>query len=182
MCLTPLAGCAGCGTDGRRRGSPAVLCSLLGAGLCHMDAVTTNFSQDAGTSPPMAMSNRTAQHMERNYTDITQDCWDYFVYLMSNVMTSELCEWKVIRGPYSRLQHCLELGAEHLNYSYPNALAEQYIFQSHYLYFHNCTLEHPVYFDPPEDVLLAMIIAPICLIPFLVTLVIWRSKDGKAQA
>ncbi|NWX58472.1 RAMP2 protein, partial [Promerops cafer] len=119
---------------------------------------------------------------ERNYTAITQQCWDYFVYLMRNVMTSELCEWKVISRPYSELQHCLEEWAERLNYSYPNALAEQYIFQSHHRYFQNCTLEHPVYFDPPEDVLLAMIIAPICLIPFLVTLVIWRSKDGKAQA
>lgn len=26
MCPTPLAGCVGCGTDGRQRGSPAVLC------------------------------------------------------------------------------------------------------------------------------------------------------------
>ncbi|NXW72571.1 RAMP2 protein, partial [Hirundo rustica] len=119
---------------------------------------------------------------EGNYTDITQQCWDYFVDLMRNVTTSELCEWKVISRPYSELQGCLEYWAEHLNYSYPNALAEQYIFQSHHRYFQNCTLEHPVYFDPPEDVLLAMIIAPICLIPFLVTLVIWRSKDGKAQA
>ncbi|NWR36125.1 RAMP2 protein, partial [Tachuris rubrigastra] len=116
------------------------------------------------------------------YSDITQKCWDYFVYLMRNVTASELCEWKVISRPYSELQYCLELWADRLNYGYPNALAEQYIFQSHHRYFHNCTLEHPVYFDPPEDVLLAMIIAPICLIPFLVTLVIWRSKDGKAQA
>lgn len=84
--------------------------------------------------------------------------------------------------PYSELQRCLEYYADRLNYTYPNALAEQYIFRSHHRYFHNCTLEHPEYFDPPEDVLLAMIIAPICLIPFLVTLVIWRSKDGKAQA
>lgn len=79
------------------------------------------------------------------------------------------------------LQDCLEGWADCLHYGYPNAVAEQYIFQSHHRYFQNCTLEHQVYFDPPEDVLLAMIIAPICLIPFLVTLVIWRSKDGKAQ-
>ncbi|NXF12802.1 RAMP2 protein, partial [Smithornis capensis] len=145
-----------------------------------------------------------------NYTTITLKCWDYFVDLMRNVTASELCEWKVISRygaggralgghragqcpgspsvpvalprPYSELQYCLEYSADRLNYSYPNALAEQFIFQSHHRYFHNCTLEHPVYFDPPEDVLLAMIIAPICLIPFLVTLVIWRSKDSKAQA
>ncbi|NXD03921.1 RAMP2 protein, partial [Certhia familiaris] len=119
---------------------------------------------------------------EGNYTDLTQQCWNYFVDLMRHVTASELCDWKVISRPYSELQKCLEEWAEHLNYGYPNALAEQYIFQSHHHYFHNCTLDHPVYFDPPEDVLLAMIIAPICLIPFLVTLVIWRSKDSKAQA
>lgn len=39
--------------------------ALLGTGLCHMDAVTTNFSQNAGTSPPTA--NRTAQPMG--------ECW-----------------------------------------------------------------------------------------------------------
>ncbi|NXM74489.1 RAMP2 protein, partial [Serilophus lunatus] len=116
-----------------------------------------------------------------NYTAITQKCWDYFVHLMGNVSASELCEWKVISRPYSELQDCLETSADRLSYGYPNALADQYILQSHHRYFHNCTLEHSVYLDPPEDVLLAMIIAPICLIPFLVTLVIWRSKDSKAQ-
>ncbi|NWT61072.1 RAMP2 protein, partial [Erythrocercus mccallii] len=168
-------------SSGRLSQGLLLLWVLLGTGLCHMDAMTTSLDQNAGTSPPMAMSNGTAQPMEGNYTDIIQHCWDYFVYLMRNVTTSELCEWKVISRPYSELQGCLEYWAERLNYSYPNALAEHYIFQSHHRYFHNCTLEHPVYFDPPEDVLLAMIIAPICLIPFLVTLVIWRSKDGKAQ-
>lgn len=106
------------------------------------------------------------------------------------MLVPALCLWcpipcrcpRSLPRPYSVLRECLEYWAERLNYSYPNALAEQYILQSHHLYFHNCTLEHPVYFDPPEDVLLALIIAPICLIPFLVTLVIWRSKDGKAQA
>ncbi|KAM4884608.1 receptor activity-modifying protein 2 isoform 1-T3 [Sylvia borin] len=169
-------------SSGRLSQGLLLLSVLLGTVLCHMDAMTTNFSQDAGTSPPMAMSNRTARPMKWNYTDITQHCWDYFVDLMRNVTTQELCEWKVISKPYSELRDCLESWADRLKYSYPNALAEQYILESHHRYFHNCTLEHPVYFDPPEDVLLAMIIAPICLIPFLVTLVIWRSKDGKAQA
>ncbi|KAM6993902.1 receptor activity-modifying protein 2 [Passerculus sandwichensis] len=169
-------------SSGRLSRGLLLLSVLLGPGLCHMENVTASSSQDTGTNPPTATSNGTAQSMEQNYTAITQHCWDYFVHLMKKVLPSELCEWKIISRPYSELQDCLEGWAERLNYSYPNALAEQYIFQSHHIYFHNCTLEHPVYFDPPEDVLLAMIIAPICLIPFLVTLVIWRSKDGKAQA
>ncbi|XP_009957514.1 PREDICTED: receptor activity-modifying protein 2, partial [Leptosomus discolor] len=123
------------------------------------------------------------------YTNVTQKCWELFVDLMRNVTASELCEWKVIsRYGMARetsravLWRCRGLWLwGRVQLGKPNALAEQYIFQSHHRYFHNCTLEHRVYFDPPEDVLLAMIIAPICLIPFLVTLVIWRSKDGKAQ-
>ncbi|NWW94020.1 RAMP2 protein, partial [Rhynochetos jubatus] len=155
--------------------------ALLGTELCHVADEVEGFGCNAKTSPPGAMVNGTAQLLEETYANITQRCWKEFVNLMRNVTASELCEWRVISWPYSLLQQCLEGAADYLCYGYPNALAEQYIFQSHHRYFHNCSLEHPVYFDPPEDVLLAMIIAPICLIPFLVTLVIWRSKDGKAQ-
>ncbi|NWI89316.1 RAMP2 protein, partial [Pitta sordida] len=153
---------------------------LLGTGLCHMDTEKMDAGQESGTSSLTARSNGTVEVME-NYTTIAEQCWNSFVFRMTNVSISELCEWKVISRPYSKLQKCLESWADNLKYGYPNALAEQYILQSHFYYFYNCTLEHPVYFDPPEDVLLAMIIAPICLIPFLVTLVIWRSKDSKAQ-
>ncbi|XP_067167964.1 receptor activity-modifying protein 2 isoform X5 [Apteryx mantelli] len=157
-----------------------LLWAVLGRGLCPAGAEAEGFGQDARTSPPAATFNWTAQLVEEMYVNITQKCWEFFVELMGNVSAPQLCEWKVISRPYSWLQFCLENWADRLHYNYPNALAEQYIFQSHHHYFHNCTLQHQV-FDPPEDVLLAMIIAPICLIPFLVTLVIWRSKDGKAQ-
>ncbi|XP_062484804.1 receptor activity-modifying protein 2 [Pezoporus occidentalis] len=169
--------------SGRFSGGVLLLGVLLGTRLSPVVAEVEGFGQDARTSPPMtmAMFNWTEQLVEEMYNNLTQKCWDFFVEVMRNVTASELCEWKVISRPYSFLQACLEDWADHLHYGYPNALAEQYIFQSHHRYFHNCTLEHQVYFDPPEDVLLAMIIAPICLIPFLVTLVIWRSKDGKAQ-
>uniref|UniRef100_A0A8C3GUN8 Vacuolar protein sorting 25 homolog n=1 Tax=Corvus moneduloides TaxID=1196302 RepID=A0A8C3GUN8_CORMO len=83
-------------SSGRLSQGLLLLWVLLGTGLCHTDAVTTSFGQNAGTSPPTAMSNGTAQPMERNYTYITQKCWDYFVDLMRNVTTAELCEWKVI--------------------------------------------------------------------------------------
>ncbi|KAM6238641.1 receptor activity-modifying protein 2 [Porphyrio hochstetteri] len=156
-----------------------LLWALLGTGLCHTSDMAKGFSQEASMSPPVAMINWTTQSVEETYINMSQRCWEYFVELMSNVTVSELCEWQVIRSPYSVLQACLEGWADHLYYGYPNALAEQYIFQSHHRYFHNCTVEH--HFDPPEDVLLAMIMVPICLIPFSVTVVIWRSKNGKAQ-
>lgn len=61
-------------------------------------------------------------------------------------------------------------------------MAENYILWSHRLYFLNCTLERPLLLDPPENILLTLIITPICLIPLLVTLVVLKSKDGEMQA
>lgn len=31
-----------------------------------------------------------------NYTNLTLQCWAYFVELMRDVRTSDLCEWKII--------------------------------------------------------------------------------------
>lgn len=76
----------------------------------------------------------------------------------------------------------MEQEAEAFSLGFPNPLAERVIFETHQLHFANCSLVQPTFSDPPEDVLLAMIIAPICLIPFLVTLVVWRSKDSEAKA
>lgn len=83
--------------------------------------------------------------------------------------------------PYSDLRTCLEQTAEALHYGYPNPLAEKYTVDSHRFYFFNCTLEQQLLLDPPENVLLTLILTPICLIPFLVTLVVWKSK-GEMQS
>lgn len=175
-----MAPCAQMGSGHLSRGL-LLLCALLGHQFCHVGATAEGFRQEARTSPPVSAYNHTGKLVEEIYTNLTHYCWESFVKVMQNVTGTQLCEWKVISRPYSSLQKCLEDHADLLNYSYPNALAESYIFQSHHHYFQNCSAGSQAYFDPPEDVLLAMIIAPICLIPFLVTLVIWRSKDGKAQ-
>lgn len=83
--------------------------------------------------------------------------------------------------PYSILQECLEQKADAFKLGFPNPWAERIIFEAHRIHFANCSLVQPTFSDPPEDVLLAMIMVPICLIPFLVTLVVWRSKDPEAQ-
>ncbi|XP_027726082.1 receptor activity-modifying protein 2 isoform X2 [Vombatus ursinus] len=129
------------------------------------------------------------------FTQNTQDCDAQTVPDVSNMELSKLqnehmenisredwCEWDMISRPYSNLQYCLEKLAEFFKLGFPNPWAEQIIFQSHQMFFSNCSLERrPLFFDPPEEVLLALIIAPICLIPFLVTLVVWRSKDSEVQ-
>ncbi|XP_043860647.1 receptor activity-modifying protein 2 isoform X1 [Dromiciops gliroides] len=119
---------------------------------------------------------------EQKYELTARQCWFYYSEHMENISREDWCEWDMISRPYSDLQSCLEKLAEFFKMGFPNPWAEQIIFQSHQMYFANCSLERrPLFFDPPEEVLLALIIAPICLIPFLVTLVVWRSKDSEVQ-
>ncbi|KAM9000221.1 receptor activity-modifying protein 2 [Sarcophilus harrisii] len=119
---------------------------------------------------------------EQSYAVTARQCWVFYEEYMGNISREDWCEWDMISRPYSNLQHCLEKLAEIFKQGFPNPWAEQIIFQSHQMYFANCSLERrPLFFDPPEEVLLALIIAPICLIPFLVTLVVWRSKDSEVQ-
>ncbi|XP_006021011.1 receptor activity-modifying protein 2 [Alligator sinensis] len=146
----------------------------LGSKVCHGGTATQ--------APHLAADETATYNLDEIYAHIADYCWSNFSEMMKNVTGVQLCEWSIISRPYSILRYCLENWADKIKYGYPNSVAEKYIFQSHHTYFFNCTLERPMYFDPPEDVLLAMIITPICLIPFLVALVVWRSKDGKMQS
>ncbi|XP_022365110.1 receptor activity-modifying protein 2 isoform X1 [Enhydra lutris kenyoni] len=116
-----------------------------------------------------------------SYERTIQFCWQSYKEEMDSI-PKDWCDWAMISRPYSDLQYCLEHFAEEFHLGFPNPWAEEIIFETHQIHFANCSLVQPTLSDPPEDVLLAMIIAPICLIPFLVTLVVWRSKDSEAQA
>ncbi|XP_016006404.1 receptor activity-modifying protein 2 [Rousettus aegyptiacus] len=113
------------------------------------------------------------------YKQNVQLCWQDYKIQMDSIK-KDWCDWAIISRPYSSLQYCLEQSAEWFGLGFPNPWAEQVIFETHQIHFANCPLVQS-FTDPPEDVLLVMIIVPICLIPFLVTLVVWRSKDGEAQ-
>ncbi|XP_030076592.1 receptor activity-modifying protein 2 isoform X2 [Microcaecilia unicolor] len=113
------------------------------------------------------------------YRSQVENCWKGFIHLMSHVASRDWCNWEMISSPYSIFQQCLEGLAEKGGYYYPNMCAESYIIKGHKTYFSNCTSQY--LFDPPEDILLPIIIAPICIIPFLVMLVVWKSKNGKPQ-
>uniref|UniRef100_A0A8C9CIV7 Receptor activity-modifying protein 2 n=1 Tax=Phocoena sinus TaxID=42100 RepID=A0A8C9CIV7_PHOSS len=122
----------------------------------------------------------TGKTVEEKYETNVLRCWDDYKVQMDSI-EKDWCDWALISRPYSILRDCLERNAEEFGLGFPNPWAEQIIFETHQIHFANCSLGQPPFSDPPEDVLLAMIIAPICLIPFLVTLVVWRSKDSEAQ-
>lgn len=115
-----------------------------------------------------------------SYKEKVQCCWQNYTNDMDSIK-KDWCDWAIISRPYSLLQHCLEKLAEDFDLGFPNPWAERIIIETHQIHFANCTLVEPTFSDPPEGVLLALIIAPICLIPFLVTLVVWKSKDSEAH-
>ncbi|XP_036197662.1 receptor activity-modifying protein 2 isoform X1 [Myotis myotis] len=164
-------------TPATRAGRPTAfsLLLLLGATLKPQGSVaqlpTTAGSLESGV-PTGKMET---------YDESISRCWGDYQVDMDNIK-EDWCDWAMISRPYSDLQECLEREAEHFDLGFPNPSAEQIIFKTHQTHFANCTLAETTFSDPPEDVLLAMIIAPICLIPFLVTLVVWKSKDSEARA
>ncbi|XP_042772078.1 receptor activity-modifying protein 2 isoform X1 [Panthera pardus] len=130
---------------------------------------------------PTEGSLKSEENKMEDYKVNARFCWQSYKEQMDSI-PKDWCDWTMISRPYSDLQYCLEHFAEAFGLGFPNPLAEEIIFETHQIHFANCSLMQPTLSDPPEDVLLAMIIAPICLIPFLVTLVVWRSKDSEAQA
>ncbi|XP_058039379.1 receptor activity-modifying protein 2 [Ahaetulla prasina] len=109
----------------------------------------------------------------------TGQCWDLFTVEMNNISKIYWCDWKTVRRPYSHLRKCLENGADKLELNYPNSIAEEYVILSHQHFFLNCTMVNQPLQDPPENILLALIIAPLFIIPFLVALVVMKSKGSE---
>ncbi|XP_055476123.1 receptor activity-modifying protein 2 [Psammomys obesus] len=161
-----------------RRPAPLRLPLLLLLLLLLPGAVST-FPESLNESHPTEDSHLLEGNIE-DYETSVLPCWDHYKSHMDSV--KDWCNWTLISRHYSDLRYCLEYEAERFGLGYPNSLAEKIIFETHMIHFANCTLVQSTLSDPPEDVLLAMIIAPICLIPFLVTIVVWRSKDSDAQA
>ncbi|KAI5219244.1 receptor activity-modifying protein 2 isoform X2 [Manis pentadactyla] len=159
-----------------RAGRPAALRLLLLLG-----AVLKSQESLAQLLPTPGSMESEGKTVEKNYEANVNFCWEEYKIKMDSIK-KDWCDWAMISRPYSNLQNCLEQKAEMFHLGFPNPWAERIIFETHQIHFANCSLVQPTFSDPPEDVLLAMIIAPICLIPFLVTLVVWRSKDNEAQA
>ncbi|KAM4622395.1 receptor activity-modifying protein 2 [Discoglossus pictus] len=154
-----------------------------GANVTHPGNHTSH--NDTGDILPSAQQNHSMASppqysRDELYFILAEACWQNYTNQMSRVHSKDWCDWQQINRPYSYFRECLELYAERLNLPFPNDLADSYIRYGHHTYFSNCTLRSELA-DPPEHVLLTLILTPICLIPFLVTIVVCKSKTNKPQ-
>ncbi|XP_070584893.1 receptor activity-modifying protein 2 isoform X2 [Erythrolamprus reginae] len=163
--------------------------ALLWRLLLLISTVAITLHAHSGTAVPFQNGTVFVNNQSLTYQELKDlvykyrisQCWDLFTEQMANISKIYWCDWKTIRRPYNRLRECLESKADDLKLSYPNSLAEEHIITSHHNYFVNCTPQNQPLKDPPENILLALIITPICLIPFLVALVVLKSKDGEMK-
>ncbi|XP_011854168.1 PREDICTED: receptor activity-modifying protein 2 [Mandrillus leucophaeus] len=166
---------------GATQPSPRNRSRFRGSGSCPASRAVLNPHEALAQPLPTTGTTGSEGVTVKNYETAVQCCWNHYKDQMDSI-EKDWCDWAMISRPYSTLRECLEHFAELFDLGFPNPLAERIIFETHQIHFANCSLVQPTFSDPPEDVLLAMIIAPICLIPFLITLVVWRSKDSEAQA
>ncbi|XP_038635338.1 receptor activity-modifying protein 1-like [Scyliorhinus canicula] len=116
-------------------------------------------------------------HLVRSY------CGKIFEEQTQNIGQQQWCNWTAIASFYSDLTSCSEHVMEYARSYWPNEVGESFFILVHSHYFKDCNmLENQALIDPPENIVLGLVIAPICIIPIMVMMVIWCSKNTEANA
>ncbi|XP_018545009.1 uncharacterized protein LOC108892055 [Lates calcarifer] len=103
-------------------------------------------------------------------------CETTFHQEMMTIRPENWCLMESITKPYSDLTYCLEKLSEIVSCYYPNPNTQDIFLYIHSYYFHNCTKEELLFEDAPHGLVMALTLIPVSLIPFMVYLVVWKSK------
>ncbi|KAK6473210.1 receptor activity-modifying protein 1-like isoform X1 [Huso huso] len=117
-------------------------------------------------------------HLQCYETIIDLMCWKIFNNGMHSLDKGSWCTWTNVSSLYSNFTQCTERKADCLSIPWPNNLIENHFVLLHSKYFNNCNFFN-VYRDPPEKIVLALILTPISIIPLMVALVVWKTKNCK---
>ncbi|KAI5629426.1 receptor activity-modifying protein 2 precursor, partial [Silurus asotus] len=110
------------------------------------------------------------------YSQILQFCRTNFQNEMETINATEYCMWERVKSPYNRFSVCSEDIAECLKLPWPNRLVEEMFVEIHSSFFQDCPTENLR--DPPPNIIFALVMTPICLIPAMVVLVVLKTKNG----
>uniref|UniRef100_A0A493TC41 Receptor activity-modifying protein 3 n=1 Tax=Anas platyrhynchos platyrhynchos TaxID=8840 RepID=A0A493TC41_ANAPP len=85
-------------------------------------------------------------------------------------------------GYYDIFTQCTEHEAFYASCFWPNPLVEGFITRIHKQFFLNCTSEDVLWEDPPDEILITLILIPVMLTCAMITLVVWCSKRSDILA
>ncbi|KAM5187836.1 receptor activity-modifying protein 3 isoform 1-T1 [Callospermophilus lateralis] len=77
---------------------------------------------------------------------------------------------------YESFTNCTEVETNVVGCYWPNPLAQGFITGIHRQFFSNCTVDRTHWEDPPDEVLIPLIVVPVLLTVAMAGLVVWRSK------
>lgn len=77
---------------------------------------------------------------------------------------------------YESFTNCTEVETNVVGCYWPNPLAQGFITGVHRQFFSNCTVDRTHWEDPPDEVLIPLIVVPVLLTVAMAGLVVWRSK------
>lgn len=97
---------------------------------------------------------------------------DLLIFSLFFVLPSEYHLFTLCTETKSNLMHCY----------WPNPLVERYIIHIHKDFFSNCSMQHVVWEDPPDDTLTILILIPVFLTLAMIAMVVWCSKRSDILA
>ncbi|NP_001107904.1 receptor activity-modifying protein 2 precursor [Danio rerio] len=103
-----------------------------------------------------------------------------FVLAMDSMNSTDWCSLEKVKSAYNNFTMCTETVADCLLVPWPNRFVEQKFVDIHATYFHDCPTE--ALRDPPPSIILALVMTPICLIPVMVVLVVFKTKNGDRRS
>ncbi|XP_018557832.1 receptor activity-modifying protein 2 isoform X2 [Lates calcarifer] len=107
-------------------------------------------------------------------------CLNKFETAMTSLNSTDWCTWGNVRASYSDLSLCTEEMSDCLFIPWPNPLVEDTFVNIHSKFFKDCPTEELS--DPPPVIVFALVITPICLIPVMVSLVVFKTKNGDGSS
>ncbi|KAM6282218.1 receptor activity-modifying protein 3 isoform 3-T3 [Porphyrio hochstetteri] len=103
-------------------------------------------------------------------------CGKSFEEMMKKVDTKRWCNLTEFITYYDNFTQCTEREANNASCFWPNPLTEGFITGIHRQFFSNCTSEKVNWEDPPDEILVTLILIPVMLTCAMITLVVWCSK------
>ncbi|XP_059413465.1 receptor activity-modifying protein 2 [Carassius carassius] len=117
---------------------------------------------------------------QKCYELLVQMCQYNFDKDMGSMNSTDWCSLEKVKSAYNNFTMCTESIAECLLLPWPNQLVEHTFVKIHTTYFQECPTE--ALRDPPPNIILALVMTPICLIPVMVVLVVLKSKNGDRRS
>uniref|UniRef100_A0A8C4SK14 Receptor (G protein-coupled) activity modifying protein 2 n=1 Tax=Erpetoichthys calabaricus TaxID=27687 RepID=A0A8C4SK14_ERPCA len=103
-------------------------------------------------------------------------CQHSFNISMYSMDKESWCTWNRINSIYNQFTVCTEDVSSCFNIHWPNKIIEAFFIEIHQEYFRDCDFFRE-YKDPPQEVMLALMLTPICIIPLMVGIVVWKTKN-----